>query len=430
LIACRSELCTYCGGCVGVCPRGALELKETRLVIVEERCNDCKLCIPTCPVGALVAEQHQPALGLIPMRRRYDLVVVGAGPAGSTAAWLAAEQGSDVLLLEKRQEIGSPVRCAEGINREMLLPFLEPEEAWVCAEVNESRIVNSDTGEAQSFAGDEVGYVLERRVFDRALAERAAVAGAQVMVKSSVHGLIVDEGAARGVRVSQGDSTFEIEASVVVGADGVECMVGRWAGLNCVLPQRDCLVCAQYLLAGIDVDPTCCHYYLGQHLAPGGYAWVFPKGRGKANVGLGVQADFVEAPALEYLNRFIARHRFLEQGSPVTLVTGNVPVGVARGDIVGDGVMLVGDAARQADTLTGGGIANAMIAGRLAAEVAARAVALGDTSRARLAQYQTRWTEERGGRMARNHRLKNRFSPAQRTSPSFLRAFALATAGK
>ncbi len=411
-----------------MCPCGALELVETRLVIDEERCDDCKLCLPTCPVGALVAEQDQPAVEHV--RRQYDLVAVGAGPAGSTAACFAAEQGLDVLLLEKRQEIGSPVRCAEGVNREMLLRFLAPEEAWICAEVNESQIVNADTGEARSFAGGEVGYVLERRVFDRALAERAVVAGAQVMVKSAVHGLIIEDGAVRGVRASQGHTAFEIEASIVIGADGVECMVGRSAGLNCVLPQRDCLVCAQYLLAGIDVDPTCCYYYLGQELAPGGYAWVFPKGHGKANVGLGVQADFAEAPALEYLNRFIAQHRFLEQGSPVTLVTGNVPVGVARGDIVGDGLMLVGDAARQADPLTGGGIANAMIAGRLAAEVAAKAVALGDTSRALLAEYQTRWTEQRGGRMARNHRLKNRFSPAQRTSPSFWRAFALATTGK
>lgn len=428
MIACRSELCTYCGGCVGVCPCGALALEETRLVIDAERCNDCELCLPACPVGALVAEQGKPVVGT--GRRRYDLVVVGAGPAGSTAAWFAAEQGLDVLLLEKRQEIGSPVRCAEGINREMLLRFLELEEAWICAEISESQIVNADTGEAQSFAGDEVGYVLERRVFDRALAEKAVMAGAQVMVKSAVHGLIVDDGAVRGVMASRGDTTFEIEASVVIGADGVECMAGRWAGLHCVLPQSDCLVCAQYLLAGIDVDPACCQYYLGQELAPGGYAWVFPKGDGKANVGLGVQADFAEAPPLEYLNRFIAQHRFLEQGSPVTLVTGNVPVGLARGDIVGDGVMLVGDAARQADPLTGGGIANAMIAGRLAAEVAAKAVALGDTSRAWLGEYQTRWTEERGGRMARNYKLKNRFSPAQRTSPSFLRAFALATAGK
>lgn len=335
-----------------------------------------------------------------------------------------------MLLLEKRQEIGSPVRCAEGINREMLLRFLEPEEAWICAEVDESQIVNADTGEAQSFAGGEVGYVLERRLFDRALAERAAVAGAHVMVKSAVHGLVIDDGAVRGVRASRGDTTFEIEASVVIGADGVECTVGRWAALNCVLPQRDCLVCAQYLLAGIDVDPACCQYYLGEELAPGGYAWVFPKGEFRANVGLGVQADLASMSALEYLHRLIAQHPFLEGGSPVTLVAGNVPVGVARGDIVGDGLMLAGDAARQADPLTGGGIANAMIAGRLAAEVAARAVALGDTSRAVLAEYQTRWTEERGGRMARNHRLKNRFSPTQRTSPSFLRAFALATAGK
>lgn len=428
MIACRSELCAYCGGCVSLCPSSALALGETRLVIDEERCNDCNLCIPACPVGALVAEQDEPALARV--RRQYDLVVVGAGPAGSTAAWFAAEQGLDVLLLEKRQEIGSPVRCAEGINREMLLRFIEPEEPWICAEINKSQVVNVETVEARSFAGDEVGYVLERRVFDRTLAERAAVAGAQVMVKSTVDGLLMENGAVRGVRATHGGTKLEIYAPIVVGADGVESRVGQWAGLRCTLPQADCLVCAQFMLAGIDVDPTCCYYYLGQELAPGGYAWVFPKGEGKANVGLGIQADCAEAPALEYLKRFIAQHRSLEQGSPVTLITGNAPVGVARGDIVGEGVMLVGDAARQADPLTGGGIANAMLAGRLAAEVAAKAAAAEDASRASLTQYQTRWADERGRKMARNYRLKNRFPPAQRTSRSFLRAFALATVGK
>jgi len=68
---------------------------------------------------------------------------------------------------------------------------------------------------------------------------------------------------------------------------------------GCVLPQKDCLLCAQFMLPNVEVDPTCCHYYLGEEPAPGGYRWVFPKGEAKANVGIGVQADLATLPAAE-----------------------------------------------------------------------------------------------------------------------------------
>ncbi|MGB3904799.1 MAG: 4Fe-4S binding protein [Anaerolineae bacterium] len=120
-----------CGVCVSVCPSGALERAETRLVIDEAQCNVCELYIQACPAGALTVEGEVPPLACV--RQKNGLVVVGAGPAGSTAARVAAERDSDALLLGKRQEIGSPARCAEGINREMLLPFLVPEERWISA---------------------------------------------------------------------------------------------------------------------------------------------------------------------------------------------------------------------------------------------------------------------------------------------------------
>ena len=118
------------------------------------------------------------------------------------------------------------------------------------------------------------------------------------------------------------------------------------------------------------IDPTCCYYYISQELAPGGYAWVFPKGEGKANVGLGVQADMSTRPALDYLVRFIEGQSHLAQGSPVNLVVGGVPVALPPERLVTDGCTLVGDAARQVDPLTGGGITNAVTAGEYAAEVA------------------------------------------------------------
>jgi digeranylgeranylglycerophospholipid reductase len=217
-------------------------------------------------------------------------------------------------------------------------------------------------------------------------------------------------------------------------------MVGRWAGLSLQLPLEDTMVCAQYLLAGIEIDPTCNLFMIGPDLAPGGYAWVFPKGENKANVGLGVQANLWEqatgksapkgeATVLGYLNRFIEARRFLEQGAPVTLVAGNVPVGPSSTRMVADGLMVVGDAARQVDPLTGGGIINAMTAGKIAAMVAVEAVAAGDSTAAFLSRYEAGWQQAGGRKNQRNYRLRTKFSPEQRVDERFVRAFALAAGG-
>ncbi|MGA9349417.1 MAG: 4Fe-4S dicluster domain-containing protein [Anaerolineae bacterium] len=138
MITVKSDRCGYCGACVSVCPVGAIELAETRLLI-SEACFDCGLCVAACPVGALKAEDYAETEG-IPLRRRYDVVVVGAGPGGSVSAREAARLGLSVLLLEKRQEIGSPVRCAEGMAHEMLVPFIKPDLHWISAVVTKAQI--------------------------------------------------------------------------------------------------------------------------------------------------------------------------------------------------------------------------------------------------------------------------------------------------
>ena len=440
--------CAYCGGCVSVCPAGALTLAETRLVVSDD-CVDCGECVAACPVGALRVEPGD--RGGPPLRPRYDLVVVGAGPGGSTAARVAAQAGLSVLLIEKRQEIGSPVRCAEGIGHDRLVPFIEPDPRWIAAEMTRAQIAVVAGGETRTTrAAGGRGYVLERRVFDRVLAERAVRAGAEVRVKTAATGLLIEDGRVCGVRIRRGDAVsgdgaVEVEAPVVIAADGVEAQVGRWAGLDVQLPLRDTMVCAQYLLAGIEIDPACTWYTIDHRVAPGGYAWVFPKGEGRANVGLGVQADLWQGVAeglpsrgaggvgegavLGYLDRFVEAHPALAQGYPVTLVAGNVPVALPPARMVADGLMLVGDAARQVDPLTGGGIANALAAGQLAAGVAVEAIAAGDTSAGFLGRYEEAWGRSVGRKMRRNYRLREKFPPGRRTDERFVRAFALAASG-
>ena len=421
--------CSYCGGCVGVCPVGAITLQETHLA-VDESCIDCGLCVPACPVGAIAASATAaPAVAVTPPAVRYDVVVVGAGPAGSTAARTAAGAGLSVLLVEKRQEIGSPVRCAEGVGHDLLTPFVVPDPRWICAEVTGAQLTVSSRDYCETLeAKGGRGYVLERRVFDRALAEEAVRAGAQVRVKTAAVGLLREGDVVRGLVLQGPGGRWEVMASVVIAADGIESQVGQWAGLETTLPPKDAMSCAQYLLVGIDIKPAWVEYYVGREVAPGGYAWVFPKGDGMANVGLGVQADLANEPALAYLNRFVESQLHLAAGSPVTLVAGGVPVAMSPPRLVTDGLMLVGDAARQVDPLTGGGITNAMAAGKLAAGVAARAIAKGDTSAGALSAYEAAWRDVLGRRMARNYRLKEKYGLGKRASRAFARLFMVAAA--
>jgi len=334
---------------------------------------------------------------------RYDVVVVGSGPAGSTTAKNAAERGLDVLLLERNQEIGVPVKCAEGVTQE-IEQFVTPDEKWISAEVKGANIYAPD-GTKVVMAGekmDEVGYVLERRLFDKFLASEAARAGAEVRVKTEAYGLIQEDGYTKGVSVramAEGE-TKRVHAQVVVGADGVESRVGRWAGINTRLRPSDIDVCAEFLMYDTTINTDYSEFFfMGREKTPKGYAWVFPKGEDCANVGVGIGGDMSGEGhhAIDYLKAFV-RSKF-PNGKILAEMYGAVPVCGLISESVADGLVLVGDAAWQVNPITGGGIVYAMHAGEIAGEVIAKAVQENDVSKKRLAEYDTRWRKAFGKRL-------------------------------
>jgi len=342
---------------------------------------------------------------------KCDLVVVGAGPAGSMTAKVAAEAGLDVVMLEKRQEIGDPVRCAEGVSKAALKKLVELDPVWISAEVKGARIRAPDGTEivmSEDRAGAEVGYVLERKVFDRALAQQAAEAGAKVMVKTRALGLLWDKGVPAGISAQFVGESLKIEAPLIIGADGVESKVGRWAGIDTALKPKDIETCAQFLVQDEKIDDEYCEFYLGNEIAPGGYVWSFPKGQSIANVGIGILGSKADSGMPIRLLREFMKKNFPE-GKVLEMMVGGVPVSGPIETTTADGVILVGDAARQSDPITGGGIINAMRTGVMAGEIAADLVPKGEVDKESFQVYEKRWRETIGKQISRNFAVKEFF---------------------
>lgn len=339
------------------------------------------------------------------MRDFYDCIVVGAGPGGSWAAKHAAEAGLKVLLLEKDREVGVPVRCAEAAGESALAQLVDPLDRWISTVITGAVLVSPDGQEVVVENGMERGYILDRKIFDYDLAMMAAEAGADVLTKAYAYDLLKPNGCVEGVRVQHIGKSYDIRARIVIGADGVESRVGRWAGLRTNLKLKDMECCLQMTLANIRVDGRYIWLYFGKEVAPGGYLWVFPKSDTVANVGLGISGDYARNRAAQhYLKDFIER-RFPGAAVLYTVV-GGVPCAPTLKRIVADGILLVGDAAHQVNPISGGGIVTAMMAGRIAGQVAGAAVKEGDVSEKRLSQYPEEWHRLEGKNHERLYKVK------------------------
>ena len=328
------------------------------------------------------------------MKERFDCIVVGAGPAGSMAAKTMAENGVTVLLLEKHTEMGVPLSCAEAISVTGLNRLVDPDPAWISTYIHQALLV-SPSQKTFLLHHPDAGYVLNRKLFDKKMAEEASFLGACVKVNSCVVGLLNGKGDGYdGVKVMENGQIKEYGAKVVIGADGVESWVARWAGMDSSLPLGKIESCAQYLLGELEVESDRMEFHLGHSLAPGGYAWVFPKSDSTANVGLAVTPDRASKKAKEYLDQFV-KERF-SHFKILESHMGGVPCFDRKMSLVKSNVLLVGDAGRLVDSLSGAGIANALLSGRVAGETVSRFIKNGKSSSVQLREYEERFFKEKG----------------------------------
>jgi digeranylgeranylglycerophospholipid reductase len=333
-----------------------------------------------------------------------EILVVGAGPGGSVAARTAAENGVNVIFIEEHPVAGKPVYCAEGLSIGGIVDGgIEAVPPFVSQQITKARLVAPNGNTLDLTSDDWTGYTLNREVFDRTLAENAEKAGARLMTETRATGVIMDGTRVVGVKAVHEGEEIEFMAKVVIGADGHWSIIRRSAGLDRYF--KDYVTCAQYRLGGLDLeDPSVNEFWMGEKYAPGGYAWVFPKSREEANVGLGVRVKHTKPP-IEYLKGFVSQDPRFRNAKILSKGGGICPVSGTLERIVADGLMLVGDAAGQLIPMTGAGIHSAIEAGKMAGRVAAEAVKEGDVSARRLSAYRVEFDKYWGKRIKDSGRV-------------------------
>lgn len=339
-----------------------------------------------------------------------DVVVVGAGPAGGFAAQVMAEKGVDVLVIEKKQEIGTPKRCAEGVNIIGLNDVgMEPEPHWAINEIVGAHLYAPSGKMVLMQTSTSRGFVLERKIFEKDIAKKAIKAGARYMVKTRATRVLMEGDRVVGVMADFMGEKIKVNAKITVAADGVDSLIARKAGLDSLNRVSDYHSGFQYEMAGVETPDEYLSLFFGNKIAPKGYIWIFPKGDTVANVGVGIlgSASKEGARAKDLLDAFIAENpKFFGNASPIEVNAGGIPVNNNIDCFVKDGFMVVGDAAQQVNPIHGGGIAIALRAAKIVGEVASAAIEEGDSSKQRLMEYDERWRAGDGKRIDRLLRLR------------------------
>lgn len=351
-----------------------------------------------------------------------DVIVVGAGPAGAATATELAQMGHDVLLLD-RAPFPRDKTCGDAVSEDVIQfmqrlgmadKIRQAEARGEFYPLDSIRIVSPKgyvlQRQFQYESRDVTSYVAPRVYFDAVIQKHAVESGAEFVV-AEVKEPVIEDGRVQGVVARVGKELRTYRSRVVVGADGVTSIIMRHLRPPPEQHHDDHrAVALRAYIEDLEITPHEVEFYLYRPILPG-YAWVFPTSDTEANIGLGMRLDSfrrlnrnLKAMLAEFLKMPALQKRLKRGGIVRDIATWQLNFGSQkRLRHAFDGALLVGDAAGFINPLTGGGIHNALISARLAAQTIDEAIRGGDTSREALRVYERRCDDEMGSSMRRSY---------------------------
>jgi len=339
----------------------------------------------------------------------FDAVVVGGGPVGSTVAEAIAKDGYDVLILEEHPQIGLPQHCTGKISvnasKELGLP-----EIGALQEVRGAIFYSPDMNFLKVERKETKAHIFDRVILDKRLLERAVDAGAALLTTAQAVNVTVD-GRCVNILFKHEGELRHLASRVVISADGASAPLARLLGMYS--KKRNMLrIAVQREMTGLrNLEPELVELYLGRQYAPGFFAWIVPTGKDSAKVGLCVEPS-QSKHLLNYMEKFIGGHpiacKKLREGSCVGQRVHIIPTGGTLRQTVSEGILIVGDAAGQVKSTTGGGLYYGMVCAKIAGRVVSKALSSGKDLLLKedLAEYQSLWQERLGREIAMNAKTR------------------------
>jgi len=339
----------------------------------------------------------------------FDIVIVGAGPAGSSAAHEAARNGSSVALLEKESVVAETVRTSGVTWVKDAQNFGIPEDCYnpiknysFCSPSN-TVTISDDVAKAA---------VLDVRKTYRHLAKQAQESGAKLFVDTNVTDVITDEQKKPiGVIAKSADKEIKFNAKVIIDCSGFQSVVGKMLGL--VTQWEKFGAGAEYEVRAENVDDKTWWLMVGQKYSPAGYAWIFPVGGDIVRIGVGIGKPESNVDPTERLNELMENKegpiKDLGEITKIEFHYGLIPNDGLSRKTVYNNLILVGDSAGQANPLVLEGIRYAIRFGRVAGKVASDAVKNDDTSENALRPYETDWKKAIESKINSASKVQNRW---------------------